>query len=139
VQYAEYLGEIREQVCGHCPERIPGRPFGPRCRRCGVELQLPQLVESIHTAGDYLDEFDPTLDREVTCSQCICLDGGNCPCPAGSLTGRLVRAVRNVDERRDQMELLRLRLRCQPRPDRAPVAELIEAYEAATGVGVYCD
>src|SRR5437016_3039315 len=95
MQYAEYLAEVREQVCDNCPERVPDRPpFGPRCRRCGVELQLPQLVESIHAVGDDLDELGPPPSRQVVCAQCVCLDGGNCPCPAGSQTTLLIRAIK---------------------------------------------
>jgi hypothetical protein len=36
---AEYLGEIREQVCSRCPERPPGgTPCAPLGKDCGIEL-----------------------------------------------------------------------------------------------------
>jgi hypothetical protein len=139
-QYAEYLAEVRERVCSQCPETAPDQPpFGLRCRRCGVELQLPQVVESIHDACEELDEFDPSPGRRVVCARCGCLDGGICPCPAGSLTALLIRAVKAVDERREQRDLLQRRLSLQPRPHRVPVGDMIRAYEAATGDCVCCD
>jgi hypothetical protein len=138
--YAEYLAEVREQVCDHCPQRIPGEPPArPACRRCGVELQLPQLVESIREAGDGLSAFDPAPDRRQVCAACVCLDGGLCPCPAGLLSALVVRAVKAVEERRSQRDLLRRRLARPARAERAPVAALTRAYEAATGTCVGCD
>jgi hypothetical protein len=138
--YAEYLAEVREQVCGHCPERMPGRsPFQPACRRCGVELQLPQLVESIRGADNELSEFDAAPDRQKVCAGCVCLNGGNCPCPAGMLTAPVVRAVRAVEERRAQHDLVRRWLARPAREGRGRVEELTRAYEAATGTCVGCD
>jgi hypothetical protein len=139
-QYAEYLAEVREQVCGHCPERPADRAvFVPACRHCGVELQLPRIVESIHDAGDTLAEFDPSPDRHLVCARCHCLDGGLCPCPAGGLATAVVRAVKSVDERREQWAWVRRRIPRPARVDHAPAAALIEAYEAATGTLVGCD
>jgi len=139
-QYAEYLTEVREQVCDHCPERTPEQPpYRPACRRCGVELQLPLLVESIREAGDELSELDPAPDREKVCAQCVCLGGGICPCPVGLLPALLLRAVRAVEERRSQRDLLRRRLARQTRREQVPVEELTRAYEAATGTCVGCD
>jgi hypothetical protein len=137
-QYAEFLAEIREQVCEHCPQRVSGQPpYRPQCRACGVELQLPQLVNSIREAGDRLSEFDPCPDRQQVCAQCVCLDRAGCPCPAGLLSQMVVRAVLAVEERVRQRNLVRRRL--EPPPRRVSVAALIEAYEAATGTCVGCD
>jgi hypothetical protein len=139
-QYAEYLTEIREQVCDHCPQRVPGQPpFRPQCRRCGIELQLPQLVNSICAAGDGLSERDPRPERHMVCAQCVCLDRGDCPCPASLVASLLVRAVQTVEERRRQRSLLRRRL---PQPQRrrpVPIVAMIQAYEAATGTCLGCD
>jgi hypothetical protein len=111
----------------------------PARRRCGVELQLPRLVEAIHDAGEDLPEFCPAPDREVVCGRCVRLGDATCPCPAGELTALLVRVVKTVDERRAERELRRRRFgRLRP-PARAPVGALIRVYEAATGTGVYCD
>jgi hypothetical protein len=140
VEYAEYLAEVRAQVCGHCPERVPDRPpFGPACRHCGVELQLNRIVESIHDAGEAVGEYGPPPDRRTACARCTCLGGGTCPCPAGALTERVVRAVKAVDARREQQEVLRRRLARRLSRDRAAVVEMIRAYEAATGAFVCCD
>jgi hypothetical protein len=138
--YAEYVTEFREQVCEACPERVPGQPpYRPACRRCGVELQLPQLVESIREAGGELSERDRAPDRKKVCARCACLDSARCPCPAGPLAALLLRAVRAVEERRAQRDLLRRWLARQARATRAPAADLIRAYEAATGTCVGCD
>jgi hypothetical protein len=139
-QYAEYLAEIREQVCDHCPQRVPGQPpFRPPCWQCGVELQFPQLVKSICEAGDALSELDPCPERQTVCAQCVCLGRCESPCPVGLLAARLVRAVRSVEERRQQRELLHRRLVQHCRARRAYMAGLIQAYELTTGTCVGCD
>jgi hypothetical protein len=138
VEYAEYLAEVEAQVCSRCPEREPG-PFRRRCRRCGVRLQLLRIVESIHAAEEQRDEFSSPLDRQTMCGQCTCLGSDCCPCPGGLQAGRLVYAIQSVDERCAQRELVRRRLSRPPRPARIPVAELIRAYEEATGTCVGCD
>jgi hypothetical protein len=140
VEYAEYLGEVRERVCPRCPERLPdGPPYRPSCRRCGVELQLPHLVESVRAAGGRLSRPGVVPDRREVCATCFCLDGPHCPCPAGFLLALIVRAVQAVDEHREQRELLRRREARLARRERVPVAEMVRAYEEATGTCVGCD
>jgi hypothetical protein len=112
--YAEYLDEVREQVCGRCPGRDPERYPWPGCGDCGVELRLSGLVGTIHDAEGF-DGLDPALLE------------------------RLVGAVRSVDERRRQWELVRRRAARPSRKDRVPVAEIIRAYEAETGTCIGCD
>jgi hypothetical protein len=137
--YGDYLAEIRTEVCGHCPERVPGRPpLGARCRRCGVELHLAELVESLHEAGSAVVEYGPPPDRRTACALCACLGSAVCPCPVAALIHRVVRAVRAVDEQRSQTAVLRRRLG-PSRRDQAPAAALIRSYEAATGTCVCCD
>jgi hypothetical protein len=136
VLYAEYLAEARERVCGHCPQRAPDRlPFTRACRRCGIELQLPQLVEAIRDAGEACE----ALARRAVCARCQHLDQGGCPCPVAPLTALLVRAVRAVEARREQRRLLHRRVLAGPRRERIPVGDMIRAYETATGVSVGCD
>lgn len=138
-RYAEYLAEVREQVCSCCPHRAPaGPPYGPECRGCGVELQLPRIVESIRDAGDRLTEYDEEPARELVCAQCHCLGGGCCPCAVAALSALLVRAVFSVEERREQQERLRHGVGRQERV-RSYVRELTQAYELATGTLVGCD
>jgi hypothetical protein len=139
-KYAEYLAEVREQVCGHCPEQQADQVrFLPVCRHCGVELQLPRIVESIRVAGAGLADFGPAPARRLVCTQCHCLDSVHCPCPAGDLAAMVVRAVHSVDERREQWAWVQRRAPHPAHTDRAPAAALIEAYEAATGTLVGCD
>jgi hypothetical protein len=139
-QYAEYLTEVREQVCSHCPEQATDQALlVPACRQCGVQLQLPRIVESIHDADDFLSELDPAPDRHLVCARCHCLDSAACPCPGGQLAARVVRAVKSVDERRAQWTLVRRRLTPPPHVDHAPATAMIQAYEEATGTLVGCD
>jgi hypothetical protein len=136
----EYLAEVRNQVCGRCPERAAARtPFGPACWRCGVEFQLPELVVSIHDADAGPEEFNPARSPRVVCSRCSRLGSHTCPCPVASLTTRLVEAVRTVDERREQWAVLRRRLAGGARKVRVSICEMIRAYEEATGTCVCCD
>lgn len=44
-----------------------------------------------------------------------------------------------VDDHREQWECLRRRLAHLPRPAKVPVAEMIRAYEEATGTWIGCD
>jgi hypothetical protein len=139
-QYAEYLTEVREQVCSHCPEQATDQDlFTPACRHCGVQLQLPRIVESIHDADDALSELDPAPDRHLVCARCHCLDSERCPCPGGQLVARVVRAVKAVDERRAQWAWVRQRLTPLPHVDQALAAAMIQAYEEATDTLVGCD
>jgi hypothetical protein len=96
-------------------------------------------VESVREAGTELNEFDPAPDRQKVCGQCVCLGSCRCPCPAAQLSALLVRAVRSVEERCAQRDLLRRRLPVPGLKARRPAAELIRAYEAATMTCVGCD
>jgi hypothetical protein len=51
----------------------------------------------------------------------------------------VVRVVADMEERRAQWEVLRNRLAHLPRPVKVPVAEMIRAYEEATGTLIGCD
>jgi hypothetical protein len=46
---------------------------------------------------------------------------------------------RSFAEQREQWDLLRRRVARPAQPQRAPVRQMIEAYEAATGTCVCCD
>src|SRR5215468_3444720 len=110
--YVGYLDEVREQVCGRCPEREPERHPWPGCEGCGIGLHLPELVESVHDAG-----VPDRLDR--------------------ARSARLVGAVRSADERRRQWELVRRAAR-PPRRQRVRIAAIIAAYEAETCTCLGC-
>ena len=98
---SEYLDEIRREVCSRCVERPPGGPpCAPLGKDCGIELHLPELIESIrqvHSPGiaPYLDH-----NRAGICSHCAFLHSSICPCPMDYLSVLLVEAVETVDQRR---------------------------------------
>jgi hypothetical protein len=59
--------------------------------------------------------------------------------PALPLNVVFVRMTESADEWTEQWDLLRRRLARQPRKEKVPVAEMIRAYEEATGTCVGCD
>ena len=101
----EYLREIRQHVCSRCPERPPGGPpCAPLGKDCGVEMHLPQLVDSIHAERSKL--IDPYLahNRLGICAHCPYLHSSICPCPMDYLAVLIVEAVETVDQRRGRWE-----------------------------------
>jgi hypothetical protein len=140
VPFEEYVDEVRIRVCGRCPERVAVHaPFAPTCWRCGVKFQLPDLVEAVHQADDMPPQSARAQAHRVVCALCPRLGGPTCPCPVASLAARLVEAVRMVDERHEQFDLLHRRLALGARQQRIPVERMIRAYEEATGACVCCD
>jgi len=137
--YLEYMTEARAEVCGRCPQRTADQfPFGAECWRCGIELQLPELVDAIHAAETGLPA-GPAPDQHKVCARCLHLRSARCPCAVEALTDVLVRAVRAVDARREQRCAMRRVLRRQPRKQRFSIRPIIQAYEEATGTCVCCD
>ncbi len=107
-QLSEYLAEIRANVCSRCVDKPPG---GPPClplgKKCGVELHLPELIQSIRAVkspliASYLDH-----DRQEICAKCALLHSSTCPCPMDYLSVLLVQAVETVDQRRAEREAIR--------------------------------
>jgi hypothetical protein len=101
VRLDEYRKEVRKQVCSRCVERPPGGPpCEPLGKKCGIELHLPELVDSIHRVGKsawiepYLEQ-----DRQEVCAQCDFLGSSTCPCPMDYLAVLLVQAIETVDAR----------------------------------------
>ncbi len=100
-ELGEYMAEIREQVCSKCVERPPG---GPPClplgKRCGVELDLPELVEAVHNVhSDSMEPYTKVFHDDV-CTQCSNRDTEQCPCALDYLLILAVQAIEAVDERR---------------------------------------
>jgi hypothetical protein len=97
----EYLAEIRKQVCSRCIERPPGGPpCAPLGKRCGIEINLPWLVYSVHhrpgaTMEPYIQSF-----HEDVCQDCAFRVTGHCPCPLDYLLQLAVEAIEAVDDRR---------------------------------------
>lgn len=103
-EQAEYLKEIRSQVCSRCVERPPGGPpCEPLGKFCGVELHLPQLIDSIHKVHSPLMRLYVEQNRNEICSGCDFLHSSVCPCPMDSLAMLVVEAVEAVDQRRLEM------------------------------------
>jgi hypothetical protein len=96
----EYLEEIRREVCSHCVERLPGGPpCGPLGKACGIELHLPELIESVRAVRS--PSIVPYLDhnREHICTTCAERGSSGCPCPMDYLAVLLVEAIETVDQR----------------------------------------
>jgi len=103
-ELAEYLDEIRMQVCSRCVERPPGGPpCLPQGKQCGVELHLPQLIEAIHQikSGSIIPYLEN--NQQQVCEYCANLNNFSiCPCPLRYLAVLIVQAVETVDLRRQQ-------------------------------------
>ena len=103
----EYLDEIRNQVCSVCIERPPGGPpCAPLGKDCGIEMHLPQLIDSIHEVGS--PSIGPYLEhnRRRVCEGCALLHSSACACPMDYLAVLLVQAVETVDMRRQCEEAI---------------------------------
>lgn len=97
----DYMAEIRERVCSRCIERPPnGPPCQPLGKRCGVEINLRELVDAVHHErsdwmGVYIDRF-----HEDVCAHCANQATEHCPCALDYLLLLAVEAIEVVDERR---------------------------------------
>jgi hypothetical protein len=104
-ELAEYMHEIREQVCSRCVERPPnGPPCASLGKQCGIEMHLPQIIDAIHEVrsgwiGPYLQN-----NRHRICETCAFHHSSICPCPMDYLAVLLVQAVETVDERREEAQ-----------------------------------
>lgn len=101
----EYLDEIRKEVCSRCIERPPGGPpCAPLGKNCGIELHLPELIESIQEVhSERIDEY-LAHDRKQICEKCNFLHSDICPCPMDYLKVLLVQAIETVDQRKKNLE-----------------------------------
>jgi hypothetical protein len=102
-ELTEYMDEIRKQVCTRCVERPPGGPpCAPLGKQCGIEMHLPQLIDSIHEEkSDWIENY-LVKNRKNVCEKCAFLHSSICPCPMDYLAVLLVQAVENVDERKEE-------------------------------------
>jgi hypothetical protein len=102
-ELAEYLDEIRRQVCSRCVERPPaGPPCAPLGKICGIEMHLPQIIDSIHQVKSGSIEPYLQTNRKRVCEGCAFQHSSICPCPMDYLAVLLVQAVETVDHRRAQ-------------------------------------
>jgi hypothetical protein len=137
----EHLDEIRQEVCSRCVERpYGGPPCGPLGKPCGVELHLPQLVESVRQV--HSDLISPYLaaNRKEVCEYCPYLHHADyCPCPMDSLAVLVVEAIEEVERRRQRRGHGQEVIATLPGHARPDMAEVTRAYEAAAGTWAGCD
>lgn len=137
---AEYLEEIREQVCSRCPERPPGGPpCAPLGKECGIEMHLSALIDSIHAV--HSDRIAPYLahTRLEICMHCAFLHSSICPCPMDYLTVLLVEAVEAVDKRHTQREKGRQFVAGLLEDHKVGIEEICRAFEEGVGTWTGCD
>src|SRR5271166_2362581 len=105
-EQAEYLAEIRTQICANCVERpAGGPPCEPQGKMCGVEQHLPELIEAIHSAfSGSIGPYFESKQRQV-CDHCSFQHSRFCPCPMDYLLVLVVEAVEAVDARHERIQL----------------------------------
>lgn len=105
-QLAEYMAEIRAQVCSRCIERPAGAPpCLPQGKCCGIELHLPQIVDVAHRArGQSMEPYIDAFHGDV-CTFCANKTSSQCPCPLDYLLLLAVQAIDAVDERAKANEI----------------------------------
>ncbi|MCC6418125.1 MAG: hypothetical protein IT429_07720 [Gemmataceae bacterium] len=136
----EYRDEIRQQVCTRCVERPSG---GPPCvplgKNCGVELHLPELIESIRQVHSPLLEPYLSCNRRQVCTHCAFLHDSICPCPMEYLGALIVEAVEGVDQRRREQGRDRPSAGAAPACEGDGIQAIVRAYEAGAGTWTGCD
>src|SRR5438034_1216835 len=92
-EVAEYLEEIRKHVCSRCIERPPGGPpCAPLGKNCGVEMHLPELIDSIHQINSvWLEEYQEQSQGDL---REMCLPAHQRLSVSNGLPGRSYRGVR---------------------------------------------
>jgi len=103
----------------------------PIGKMCGVEMHLPDLVDSIPQVRSNRIESYLNQNREEICEKCELLHSGICPCPMDYLAVLVVQAVETVDERRGKR---RNRLAVE-----IEMEELHRVYQEAIGTWKGCD
>lgn len=99
-QLAEYMEQIRKDVCSRCIERPPGGPpCEPLGKRCGIELNLSPLIDAVHAKYSQTMEPYTTNFHEMVCEHCVNRPTSQCPCPLEYLLPLAVEAIETVDER----------------------------------------
>jgi len=97
---AQYMEEIRREVCSRCIERPPGGPpCDPLGKRCGIEHNLARIVEAVHQV--HSNRMDPytRIFHDQVCTQCANRTTDQCPCPMEYLLILAVEAIETVDAR----------------------------------------
>jgi hypothetical protein len=137
--YSEYLGAIRRQVCNKCVERpADGPPCAERGKFCGVEMHLPELIDSIHEIQSPL--LGPYLvhNRTQICEHCSFNHTDACPCPMDYLLPLIIEAVESVDERHKLQGNFGA-IPAEPIHEEYGFEEIYQAYEEGRGTWTGCD
>ena len=99
-QLTEYMAEIRKEVCSRCVERpLGGPPCAPLGKRCGVEFNLPRIVDAVHHVHSTSMEPYTVAFHDLVCTQCPNRPTDQCPCPMEYLLILAVQAIEAVDDR----------------------------------------
>jgi hypothetical protein len=140
VELEEYLSEIRKEACSRCVERPPGGPpCGPRGKWCGVEQNLPELIDAVHEAhGRWMGLYCDSTERHV-CDHCPVRDSSACPCPMDQLLVLVVQAVEAVDARRARRAEALRSAAALPGREKPDVQGVVQAFDAAAGTWTGCD
>src|SRR5262249_14531534 len=106
--------------------------------QCGIELHLPQLIDSIHQVHSPLIAPYLERNRKEICANCTFLHSSICPCPMDYLSVLLVEAVEEVDRRRARRNTSR------PTDDNTAIEEgkpgtVYDCFDAAVGSWTGCD
>jgi len=100
IELPEYMLQVRKDVCSRCIDRPPGGPpCAPLGKKCGIELQLPRIVELTHAIQSR--SMEPYIDRfhDEVCSQCPVRPTNYCPCTLDPLLILAIEAIETVDQR----------------------------------------
>jgi len=97
----EHRDALRLQAYSRCIERRAGAPScAPLGKGCGIERDLPALVELCRTTDSAL--IDPYIEKlhDTICPDCEYKDKPACPCPLDYLLQLAVETVEKVKRRR---------------------------------------
>jgi hypothetical protein len=134
----EYLAEIRREVCSRCIEKPPGGPpCEPLGKMCGIELHLPQLIDSIHQIRSPMIAPYLERNRREICEKCAFLHSSICPCPMDYLAVLLVDAVEEVDKHR--AETAEFEREGADNTHHGTTADIERLYKTAFGSWLGCD
>jgi hypothetical protein len=108
-------------------------------KECGVEMHLPQLIDSVHAVQS--QRINPYLahNRMEICTHCAFLHSSICPCPMDYLAVLIVEAVKAVDQRRLGRERERQFVAGLAEGREVGIEEVGRAYEEGTGAWAGCD
>ena len=135
----EYLSEIRKEACSRCVERPPGGPpCGPLGKWCGVENNLPELIDAVHDAhGRWMGPYCDSTERHV-CEHCPAREAAPVRARWTNCWSLWYRRSRPWMPGGGGAEALQLAA-APPGREKADVQGIVRAYEEAAGAWTGCD